>query len=103
MALDVGGAPAASAAAGAAAAAEVDGFQPSSSRRSSWWTGKGFQPSGKGKDCDAYLILTDGCAPKPAPSRKRRGWVVVPDQKLIFDKDGNDVLIQMKGLKKAAA
>jgi len=59
--------------------------------------------TGKGKDCDAYLILTDGCAPKPAPSRKRRGWVIVPDQKLYFDKDGSDVLIQMKGAKKAAA
>jgi len=59
--------------------------------------------TGKGKDCDAYIILTDGCAPKPSPSRKRRGWVIVPDQKLYFDKDGNDVLIQMKGAKKAAA
>jgi len=59
--------------------------------------------SGKGKDCDAYIILTDGCAPKPAPSRKRRGWVIVPDQKLYFDKDSSDVLIQMKGAKKVAA
>jgi predicted metal-dependent peptidase len=52
---------------------------------------------GKGKDLDAYIIMTDGCAPKPSPSQKRRAWVVVPSQKLIFEKDHHDVLIQMTG------
>jgi len=56
--------------------------------------------TGKGKDCDAYIIMTDGCAPKPASSKKRRAWVIVPDQKLYFEKDSKDVLIQMKGAAK---
>jgi predicted metal-dependent peptidase len=30
------------------------------------------------KDMDGYLILTDGYAPDPGPSRIKRGWVITP-------------------------
>ncbi len=50
---------------------------------------------------DGYIILTDGYAPKPAPSRMRRVWIVTPDGELQFDK-GRDISIQMTGKKKAS-
>ena len=28
---------------------------------------------------DGYLVLTDGYAPDPGPSRIKRGWVITPD------------------------
>jgi len=51
------------------------------------------------KRCDGYIILTDGGAPKPSPSKKRRAWVLDPGNKLYFDadRDTKDVLIQMTG------
>ena len=50
---------------------------------------------------DGYIILTDGYAPKPTPSRMRRVWIVTPDGELQFDK-GRDISIQMTGKKKAS-
>jgi predicted metal-dependent peptidase len=49
------------------------------------------------RSCDAYMILTDGGAPKPADGRKRRGWILDPGNKLYFqDVPSRDVVIQMK-------
>ena len=49
------------------------------------------------KECDAYIILTDGGAPKPQSGKKRRAWVLDPGNKLYFnDVDKRDVIIQMK-------
>lgn len=49
------------------------------------------------KDFDGYLILTDGYAPDPGPSRLRRGWVITPEgQKQDWMERGNDFVIEMK-------
>ena len=49
------------------------------------------------KDIDAYIILTDGGAPKPSSSRKRRAWILDPGNDLYFkDVDSRDVVIKMK-------
>lgn len=46
---------------------------------------------------EAYIILTDGGAPKPSRSRIRRAWVLVPGQELAFgDADTGDVIVKMK-------
>ena len=44
---------------------------------------------------DGYLILTDGEAPDPGPSRLKRGWVVIPGRELMFDPSKSDFVIQM--------
>ena len=55
------------------------------------------------RSCDAYMILTDGGAPKPADGRKRRGWILDPGNKLYFnDASGRDVVIEMKHPEKKA-
>ena len=46
---------------------------------------------------DGYLILTDGEAPDPGPTKLKRGWVIVPDRKLVFDASKRDFVIAMKG------
>jgi len=46
---------------------------------------------------DGYLILTDGGAAKPTTGRVRRGYILTPGNKLYFDPDPTDVVIQMKG------
>ena len=49
------------------------------------------------KKFDAYMILTDGAALKPTPSRgTRRCWILVPGQKLGFKHDKSDIVINMK-------
>jgi predicted metal-dependent peptidase len=46
---------------------------------------------------DAYIILTDGAAFKPKPARGiRRCWIIVPNQKLGFNHDRPDIVINMK-------
>jgi predicted metal-dependent peptidase len=48
-------------------------------------------------DFDGYLVLTDGFAPDPGPSRLRRGWVITPDGKAQdWMKRGQDFVIEMK-------
>lgn len=49
------------------------------------------------KNFDGYIIFTDGCAPKPPISRGvKRCWLLIPNYKLNFVKDKQDVLINMK-------
>ena len=49
------------------------------------------------KEFDGYLILTDGYAPDPGPSRLRRGWIITPDgAKQDWMTRGNDFVIEMK-------
>lgn len=55
------------------------------------------------KDIDAYIILTDGGAPKPSSSRKRRAWILDPGNDLYFkDVDSKDIVIKMKHPEKKA-
>ena len=49
------------------------------------------------KEFDGYLILTDGYAPDPGPSRLRRGWIITPEgAKQDWMERGNDFVIEMK-------
>lgn len=49
------------------------------------------------KDIDAFIILTDGGAPKPSSSRKRRAWILDPGNELYFKEvDSKDIVIKMK-------
>jgi predicted metal-dependent peptidase len=49
------------------------------------------------KNFDGYIIFTDGCAPKPAPSHGlKRCWLLMPKTSLMFDKHNADILIEMK-------
>jgi len=45
---------------------------------------------------DGYIIITDGEATKPSPSRMKRGWLLVPNTKLIFSADNRDFVMNMK-------
>ena len=45
---------------------------------------------------DGYIIITDGEAPKPSPSRLKRGWLIVPNRKLLFNADNRDFVMTMK-------
>ncbi len=45
---------------------------------------------------DGYIIITDGEAPKPSPSRIKRGWLIVPDRKLIFKASKRDFVMKMR-------
>jgi len=49
-----------------------------------------------GSEFDGHIILTDGEAADPGPSRKRRCWVIVPGRKLLFDPHPNDIVVQME-------
>jgi predicted metal-dependent peptidase len=51
---------------------------------------------------DGYLILTDGEAYDPGPSKVKRGWVIIPGRELMFTPAKRDVVIKMKDEKKAA-
>lgn len=53
----------------------------------------------KQKDIDAYIILTDGGAPKPSSSKKRRAWILDPGNDLYFknEVDSKDIVIKMTG------
>lgn len=45
---------------------------------------------------DGYIIITDGEAPKPAISKLKRGWLIVPNRSLIFTPDNRDFVMTMK-------
>ena len=42
---------------------------------------------------NGYVIMTDGECSKPSPSRLKRGWIVVPGHKLMFETD--ELVVQM--------
>jgi len=52
---------------------------------------------------DGYLILTDGEAAEPPPSRLKRGWIIIPNRDLLFTPSKRDYVMKMKEAKKAAA
>ena len=52
---------------------------------------------------DGYIIITDGEAAKPTPSRLKRGWLLVPGTKLLFDADNRDFIMKMRTSAKKAA
>jgi predicted metal-dependent peptidase len=55
------------------------------------------------RSCDAYMILTDGGAPKPASGKKRRAWILDPGNDLYFkDVESRDVVVKMKHPEKKA-
>jgi predicted metal-dependent peptidase len=54
-----------------------------------------FVNEGKEK-CEALIILTDGCAPKPVHSRVRRCWVITPGSTMEFQPDPRDIVVQLK-------
>tara|TARA_B100001123_G_scaffold51154_1_gene52859 strand:- start:678 stop:2015 length:1338 start_codon:yes stop_codon:yes gene_type:complete len=45
---------------------------------------------------DGYIILTDGEAPDPGPSKVKRGWVITPNRELYFTASKRDFVINMK-------
>ena len=49
---------------------------------------------------DGLLIVTDGMATKPIPSKKKRGWVMLENQKLAFETDEIQIKIPLNDLNK---
>ena len=49
---------------------------------------------------DGYVIITDGEAPKPKPSKLKRCWLLVPGTKLLFSPDRLDSVAKMNRTKK---
>jgi predicted metal-dependent peptidase len=45
---------------------------------------------------DGFLIITDGEAAKPSPSRLKRGWLLVPGTKLLFSPSNRDFVMGMR-------
>ncbi len=44
---------------------------------------------------DGYIVMTDGCAPKPANCISKRCWVILPGYNLHFNPDERDCLVKM--------
>lgn len=45
---------------------------------------------------DGYIIITDGEAPKPKPSKLKRCWMITPGRQLLFAADRIDSVCKMK-------
>ena len=45
---------------------------------------------------DGYIIITDGEAAKPTPSKMKRCWLLVPGRKLLFASDRQDFVAKMR-------
>ena len=45
---------------------------------------------------DGYLIITDGEAAKPTPSKLKRGWLLVPNTSMMFPTDNRVVVRKMR-------
>ena len=45
---------------------------------------------------DGYIIVSDGEAEKPPPSKLKRCWLIVPGRKLLFTPDKRDYVAHMK-------
>jgi predicted metal-dependent peptidase len=52
---------------------------------------------------DAFIVITDGEAPKPGPTKMKRCWLLTPGQKLMFQPDAGDYVSKMKWPKSSAA
>ena len=52
----------------------------------------------KKKEIDGFLVMTDGECAKPKRAYVKRGWVICPNRKLIFEADKKDVVIQMNSV-----
>ena len=52
---------------------------------------------------DGMIIITDGEAAAPPPSRCRRIWVLIPGRELLFPLPKGDILVKMTWPKKEAA
>jgi predicted metal-dependent peptidase len=48
------------------------------------------------KNYDGYIIMTDGCAPKPKSCISKRCWVLLPGYDIVFKPDKRDSMIKMK-------
>jgi predicted metal-dependent peptidase len=55
-------------------------------------------PKNRGR-WDGLLILTDGQAPQPTPSRIKRAWILAPGQKLAFDSSETQIFLEEIGKK----
>ena len=51
------------------------------------------------KRFDGYLVLTDGYASDPGHSKLKRGWIITPGDKLMFDAKKKDFVIRMDDVK----
>mgnify|MGYP000726958121 CR=1 FL=1 len=51
-------------------------------------------PKNRGR-WDGVIVCTDGCADKPTPSRVKLAWVITPNNKLFFEPNNNEIVIQM--------
>ena len=45
---------------------------------------------------DGYIVMTDGCAPKPKSCISKRCWVLLPGYSLYFTPDKKDAVVSMK-------
>jgi len=45
---------------------------------------------------DGYIVMTDGCAPKPKSCISKRCWVLLPGYELPFAKDRKDATVSME-------
>jgi len=45
---------------------------------------------------DGYIVMTDGCAPKPKNCISKRCWVILPGQKLYFNPEKRDTVVLME-------
>ena len=45
---------------------------------------------------DGYIVMTDGCAPKPTTSVSKRAWVLLPGCQTAFTPEPRDAIITMK-------
>jgi predicted metal-dependent peptidase len=49
---------------------------------------------------DGYIVITDGEASKPSPSKMKRCWLLVPGRQLIFAPDRQDFVAKMRASSK---
>ena len=49
---------------------------------------------------DGVIILSDGECCQPSPCKTKLAWIICPNNKLLFEPRANEVLIQMKDLKR---
>ena len=45
---------------------------------------------------DGYIVMTDGCAPKPKSCISKRCWVLLPGYDLYFESEKRDAIVKME-------